>query len=140
MPALAKKVPNPIDIHVGARVRMRRMILGFSQGKIADGLGLTFQQVQKYEKGTNRISSSRLHQIAALLQVPPAFFFENAPALAGFGGVAPRGAAATASTFTTDFLSTRDGVALVSAFRRIASKDVRRAIVAMIEELTVTAR
>jgi transcriptional regulator with XRE-family HTH domain len=75
----AKKVPNPTDKHVGSRVRMRRMMLSMSQQKLADGLGLTFQQVQKYERGANRIGASRLQQISHLLQVPIAFFFEGAP-------------------------------------------------------------
>ena len=67
---MAKKAPNPIDKHVGSRVRMRRMMLGMSQEKLGDALGLTFQQVQKYEKGTNRIGASRLQQISIILQVP----------------------------------------------------------------------
>ena len=76
---IAKKAPNPIDKHVGSRVRMRRMMLSMSQEKLGDALGLTFQQVQKYEKGTNRIGASRLQQISNILQVPVAFFFEGAP-------------------------------------------------------------
>src|SRR6476469_7538175 len=74
-----KKVPNPIDRHVGSRVRMRRVLLGMSQEKLGEALGLTFQQVQKYEKGTNRIGASRLQQSSQSLNVPPAFFFEGAP-------------------------------------------------------------
>ena len=73
---MAKKAPNPIDKHVGSRVRMRRMMLSMSQEKLGDALSLTFQQVQKYEKGTNRIGASRLQQIAQILQVPVSFFFE----------------------------------------------------------------
>ena len=80
---MAKKVPNPIDKHVGSRVRMRRMMLGMSQEKLGDALGLTFQQVQKYEKGTNRIGASRLQQISLILQVPVAFFFEGCAAASG---------------------------------------------------------
>ena len=76
---MAKKAPNPIDKHVGSRVRMRRMMLNMSQEKLGDSLGLTFQQVQKYEKGTNRIGASRLQQIGQILQVPVSFFFEGAP-------------------------------------------------------------
>ena len=76
---MAKKAPNPTDKHVGARVRMRRMMLGMSQEKLGDALGLTFQQVQKYEKGANRIGASRLQQISHILQVPVSFFFEGAP-------------------------------------------------------------
>src|SRR5574337_791085 len=78
---MTKKAPNPIDKHVGSRVRMRRMMLAISQEKLGDALGLTFQQVQKYEKGTNRIGASRLQQISHVLQVPVAFFFEGAPLL-----------------------------------------------------------
>src|ERR1700749_4595042 len=85
MAMLAKKAPNPTDKHVGARVRMRRMMLGMSQEKLGDSLGLTFQQVQKYEKGTNRIGASRLQQISQILQVPVSFFFEGAPHLPGHG-------------------------------------------------------
>src|SRR6478672_7773752 len=77
---IAKKVPNPIDRHVGSRVRMRRMMLGMSQEKLGDALGLTFQQVQKYEKGANRIGASRLQQISQILQVPVSFFCEGGPA------------------------------------------------------------
>src|SRR5580698_7105343 len=80
---LAKKAPNPIDKHVGSRVRMRRMMLGMSQEKLGNALGLTFQQVQKYEKGTNRIGASRLQQIAHIVQVPVSFFFEGAPNVPG---------------------------------------------------------
>src|SRR5260221_14706294 len=76
---MGKKGPNPVDKHVGSRVRMRRLMLGMSQGKLADGLGLTFQQVQKYEKGANRIGASRLHHVASILQVPVPFFFEGLP-------------------------------------------------------------
>ena len=75
---MVKKAPNPIDKHVGSRVRMRRMMLGMSQEKLGDALGLTFQQVQKYEKGSNRIGASRLQQISHILQVPVSFFFEGA--------------------------------------------------------------
>ena len=75
----SKKQPNPIDIHVGSRVRLRRMMLGMSQEKLGEGLGITFQQIQKYEKGTNRIGASRLQHISHILQVPVAFFFEGAP-------------------------------------------------------------
>jgi transcriptional regulator with XRE-family HTH domain len=71
---MAKKVPNPVDKHVGSRVRMRRMMLGMSQEKLGDALGITFQQVQKYEKGTNRISASRLHRLSQILSVSVPFF------------------------------------------------------------------
>ena len=86
------KVMNPTDKYVGSRVRMRRLMLGMSQGALADQLGLTFQQVQKYEKGINRISASRLQQMCHILQVPVPFFFDGAPQIAGHfgkGGKAP---------------------------------------------------
>src|SRR3954447_22015266 len=115
---MPKKAPNPIDRHVGSRVRMRRMMLGMSQEKLGDALSLTFQQVQKYEKGTNRIGASRLQQISLILQVPVAFFFEGAPD--AFGN-APQGGGpdAPSPTYVSDFLATSDGLALTKAFMRI---------------------
>src|ERR1700730_17438468 len=101
---MAKKAPNPIDRHVGSRVRMRRMMLNMSQEKLGDALGLTFQQVQKYEKGTNRIGASRLQQISLILQVPVSFFFEGAPAPPGSR---PQGLGeAPSPAYVTDFLAT----------------------------------
>ena len=98
---MAKKAPNPIDKHVGSRVRMRRMMLGMSQEKLGDALGLTFQQVQKYEKGTNRIGASRLQQISLILQVPVSFFFEGAPPPpGGVEGSAKRRHRPTSPTFS----------------------------------------
>lgn len=73
----SKKKPNPIDAHVGARIRMRRNMLGMSQEKLGESLGITFQQIQKYEKGTNRVGASRLQAIASIMEVPPAFFFRE---------------------------------------------------------------
>src|SRR6201998_3918458 len=102
---LAKKAPNPTDKHVGSRVRMRRMMLGMSQEKRGDALGLTFQQVQKYEKGTNRIGASRLQQISQILQVPVAFFFDGAPVLAE--GTPSEGLQeAPSPAYVSDFLAT----------------------------------
>jgi len=75
----SKKQPNPIDIHVGSRVRLRRMMLGMSQEKLGESLGITFQQIQKYEKGTNRIGASRIQHISRVLSVPVSFFFDGAP-------------------------------------------------------------
>src|SRR5205814_5904134 len=103
---MAKKAPNPIDKHVGSRVRMRRMMLSMSQEKLGDALGLTFQQVQKYEKGTNRIGASRLQQISHILQVPVAFFFEGAPNLAD---AADEMIDAPSPTYVSDFLATSEG-------------------------------
>ena len=77
----SKKKPNPIDTHVGSRVRLRRTMLGMSQEKLGEALGITFQQVQKYEKGSNRIGASRLQNISDVLNVPVAYFFEDAPGI-----------------------------------------------------------
>jgi transcriptional regulator with XRE-family HTH domain len=131
---MAKKAPNPIDKHVGSRVRMRRMMLGMSQEKLGDALGLTFQQVQKYEKGTNRIGASRLQQIAHILQVPVAFFFEGAPDLSG---LAPLEGLkdAPSPTYVSDFLATSDGLALTKAFMRIADLKLRRRIVDLVQQI-----
>lgn len=133
MPRIAKKSPNPVDKHVGARVRMRRMMLNMSQQKLGDSLGLTFQQVQKYEKGTNRVSGSRLHQIAGVLRVPVAFFFEGAPAL---HGKAPDiGGAPSAAAFVNDFLISRGGFRLARAFNRITNARLKHSIVDLVETL-----
>ena len=131
---MAKKAPNPIDKHVGSRVRMRRMMLGMSQEKLGDALGLTFQQVQKYEKGTNRIGASRLQQISHILQVPVAFFFEGAPHLAG----APAPGAleeAPSPAYVSDFLATSDGLSLTKAFMRIPDAKLRRRIVDLVQQI-----
>jgi transcriptional regulator with XRE-family HTH domain len=130
---MAKKAPNPIDKHVGSRVRMRRMMLSMSQEKLGGALGLTFQQVQKYEKGTNRIGASRLQQISHILQVPVAFFFEGAPTLQA----QPDGPAmaAPSPTYVSDFLATSDGLALTKAFMRIKEAKLRRRIVDLVEEI-----
>jgi transcriptional regulator with XRE-family HTH domain len=125
-----RKSPNATDRHVGARVRMRRMMLGMSQEKLGDALGLTFQQVQKYEKGTNRIGASRLQHIAQILQVPVSFFFEGGPAAEGL-----RGASLASPAYVSDFLATRDGLALAKAFTVIEDKKLRRCIVALVEEI-----
>ena len=129
---MAKKTPNPIDKHVGSRVRMRRMMLSMSQEKLGDALSLTFQQVQKYEKGTNRIGASRLQQISQILQVPVAFFFEGAPNL----GPYPDGMKeAPSPAYVSDFLATSEGLALTKAFMRIKEAKLRRRIVDLVEEI-----
>jgi len=130
---MAKKAPNPIDKHVGSRVRMRRMMLSMSQEKLGDALGLTFQQVQKYEKGTNRIGASRLQQISNILQVPVAFFFEGAPELGPARGHG--GKDAPSPTYVADFLATSDGLALTKAFMRINDPKLRRRIVDLVEQI-----
>ena len=129
---MAKKAPNPIDKHVGSRVRMRRMMLSMSQEKLGDALSLTFQQVQKYEKGTNRIGASRLQQISTILQVPVSFFFEGVPDMPGRASI---GMEAPSPTYVSDFLATSDGLALTKAFMRIADTKLRRRIVDLVEQI-----
>jgi transcriptional regulator with XRE-family HTH domain len=132
---MAKKAPNPIDKHVGSRVRMRRMMLGMSQEKLGDALGLTFQQVQKYEKGTNRIGASRVQQISQILQVPVAFFFEGAPDLQPHLTAANGLDTAPSPAYVSDFLATSEGLALTRAFTRIKEGKLRRRIVDLVEEI-----
>jgi transcriptional regulator with XRE-family HTH domain len=111
---------------------MRRMMLGMSQEKLGDAIGLTFQQVQKYENGTNRIGASRLHQIAQSLQVSPSFFFEGAPLPVG---ASDGDRQAPSPSYVTDFLATSDGLALTKAFMEIKDGKLRRRIVDLVEDL-----
>jgi transcriptional regulator with XRE-family HTH domain len=130
--SVAKKLPNPTDKYVGARVRMRRLMLDMSQTTLADALGLTFQQVQKYEKGTNRIGASRLQHISQFLQVPISFFFEGAPRPPE--GPAAKGPAPSPS-YVSEFLATSDGLALTKAFMRINEATLRRCIVKLVQQI-----
>lgn len=128
------KVPNPIDKHVGSRVRLRRVLLGLSQEKLGDALGLTFQQVQKYEKGANRIGASRLQEISKILGVPPSYFFEGAPASASdMSANLPTDAGDLASSaMVTDFIATAEGIQLNKAFVRIKDPQVRKRIIDLV--------
>jgi transcriptional regulator with XRE-family HTH domain len=129
---MSTKAPNPIDRYVGSRVRMRRIMLGMSQEKLGEALGLTFQQVQKYEKGTNRVGASRLQQIADILQVPVSFLFDGAPtdinSSKGLGE-------APSPNYVADFLATSEGLALTRAFTRIPDNKLRRSIVDLVEQI-----
>jgi transcriptional regulator with XRE-family HTH domain len=127
-----KKAPNPTDRHIGSRVRMRRKMLAMSQTQLADALGITFQQVQKNESGTNRIGASRLHQISHILQVPVAFFFEGAP-----NASAPHGSHGSALSIAQidNFVSDSNGLRLIGAFMRIDNADLRRRIVLLVQEI-----
>jgi transcriptional regulator with XRE-family HTH domain len=129
---MATKVPDLVDKHVGSRVRMRRLMLGMSQGALADQLGITFQQVQKYEKGTNRISASRLQAMSYILQVPVSFFFEGAPQPAG---TSQRPGEAPFPAYVSDFLAEADGLKLVRAFMQISDAKLRRSLVRLVEEI-----
>jgi transcriptional regulator with XRE-family HTH domain len=129
---VVKRIANPVDKHVGSRIRMRRLMLGMSQEKLGNGLGLTFQQVQKYEKGTNRIGAGRLQHISQLLQVPVPFFFEGAPHLPGEpSGIGP----SPSPAYVFNFLATTDGLALTKAFMQIKQTSMRRRIVHLVEEI-----
>jgi transcriptional regulator with XRE-family HTH domain len=125
------KIPNTIDKHVGSRLRMRRMMLDMSQEELGRAFGLTFQQVQKYEKGTNRMGASRLQHAAHILDVPVPFFFEGA------GQQAEDGAAPSLS-YINEFASSEDGLRLIKAFMRIARTAVRRRVVELVQEIART--
>jgi len=124
----AVRKPNQIDVVVGGRIRLRRKILGMSQSALAQALGVTFQQVQKYEKGGNRVSASRLQAVASVLQVPVSFFFEN--------NKISEGPFNSQENEVTSFLSTADGLALNRAFAKIEDVNIRRKIVRLVEVLS----
>ena len=130
MPRVKTTRPSPIDIHVGSRVRKRRRMVGISQEKLGEALGLTFQQIQKYEKGVNRIGASRLQQAADILGVPVSFFFEGgADVPFELDGSAPSPA------YLDDFVSSEDGLRLAKAFMQIPRSALRLRIVALVREL-----
>jgi transcriptional regulator with XRE-family HTH domain len=119
---------NPVDVHVGSRVRLRRMLLGMSQEKLGEHLGLTFQQIQKYEKGINRIGASRLFDLSKVLAVPVQFFYEELPVSGdGAGGFAEQ-----PESYAVEFLASREGLELNKAFARITDPRVRRSIVELV--------
>jgi transcriptional regulator with XRE-family HTH domain len=129
---MMKKSPNPIDKHVGSRVRMRRMMISMSQEKLGERLGITFQQIQKYEKGTNRIGASRLQQISTVMGVPVSFFFEGAPVPEGSSGAFTESAS---PAYVADFLATSDGLSLTKAFMKVKDPKVRRRVVDLVEAI-----
>lgn len=128
-----RKIPNPIDVHVGSRVRLRRTMMGMSQEKLGEDLGITFQQVQKYEKGTNRIGASRLQNISEILQAPVSFFFDGLPGLPEKG--APDGFHEDSAAPMMEFLSSSDGLQLNRAFARIHDPKVRKRIIELVRSL-----
>ena len=123
---MSKKSASAIDKHVGTRVRMRRMLIGMSQEKLGEALGITFQQIQKYEKGSNRIGASRLHHIASVLGVDVEFFFQGVPAAPGSEG--------TTRVSLADFLALPESDRLVQTFSRLP-EDARRKVVGLVELL-----
>ena len=129
--AEALRSPNPVDLHVGSRVRMRRKMLCISQEKLADALGLTFQQVQKYERGTNRVSASKLYEIARFLSTPVSYFFEGlSDPTVGGDDSDPAG-----EVVAHDFLMTSEGLELASLFPRIDNPKLRRRVLDLVRAL-----
>ena len=128
-------VPNPIDVHVGLRIRLRRKELGVSQEKLAEAIGLTFQQVQKYEKGTNRIGASRLQNIATILGVPVEYFFDGKPMDETTPMLDMADGSPDEATYVVDFLATSEGVQLNKAFVRIRDARLRRKVVELVKEI-----
>lgn len=127
----SKKRPNPIDVHVGSRIRLRRNMLGISQEKLGESLGITFQQIQKYEKGTNRVGASRLQAIASILNAPVSFFFDGAP---GDNNAQP-GLAEENASYVADFLNSSEGIQLNRAFVKITDPKVRRRVLDLVKAL-----
>ncbi|MEG9883329.1 MAG: helix-turn-helix transcriptional regulator [Hyphomicrobiales bacterium] len=131
---MVKKGPNPIDIHVGSRVRMRRMLLGISQERLAEQLGLTFQQVQKYEKGANRVSASRLYQMSRIFAVPVQYFFEDMPG-ESTKPFEPGFAESAGEPGIMTFLASSQGLHLNKAFARIKDSSVRRKVIELVRAM-----
>jgi transcriptional regulator with XRE-family HTH domain len=125
------RLPNPIDLHVGSRIRLRRKILGVSQERLAESLGLTFQQVQKYERGSNRVSASKLYEIAATLQSQVAYFFEGLADPSAADGEAAPGTEQSVQ----DFLMTPEGLELAALFPRISRARVRRRVLDLVRSM-----
>lgn len=123
---MSLKTPDPIDCHVGSRIRMRRIELDISQEKLAKGLGVTFQQVQKYEKGANRVGASRLSVIASLLEVDVGFFFQDAPTA---------GTKASADSTMDVFMASHDGLMIARAFVAIGDPKIRRVIASAVSQI-----
>jgi transcriptional regulator with XRE-family HTH domain len=127
--------PNPIDVHVGNRLRMRRGMPGMSQTEVATALGMTFRQLKRHEKGVNRVSASRLQQLSRFLKVPVPFFFEGL-SMAAVSVVRSSAEADGALVDANAFLASSDGLALSEAFMRIPSPKLRRSIVLLVEQMT----
>ena len=131
--------PSPIDVHVGTRIRLRRTLLGMSQERLGEALGLTFQQVQKYERGVNRVGASRLFDLSRVLDVPISFFFDDMPEnlAASFGGQSSRrsGGLPDAEAFPDDTLNRRETLELVRAYYRITDPNVRKRMFDLIKSM-----
>lgn len=130
---------HPVDVHVGGRVRLRRVFLGYSQEKLANALGLTFQQIQKYERGANRISASKLYELSRILSVPVTYFFEGVESEgdSGPGGGQETGAAGAATIHSSDpdFTNQRETLQLISSYYRIPDAKVRTEVLSLLKTL-----
>ena len=132
--------PSPIDVHVGTRIRLRRTLLGMSQERLGEALGLTFQQVQKYERGVNRVGASRLFDLSRVLDVPISFFFDDMPdsLVSVYGGQSSRRVAGFAEMqdgFGDDTLNRRETLELVRAYYRITDPAVRKRVFELIKSM-----
>ncbi|HEY6431718.1 MAG TPA: helix-turn-helix domain-containing protein [Acetobacteraceae bacterium] len=129
--------PSPIDIHVGTRIRLRRTLLGMSQERLGDSLGLTFQQIQKYERGVNRVGASRLFDLSRVLDVPISFFFDDMPESLGGGGAARRavGFNEQQDSFGDDTMNRRETLELVRAYYRIGDPALRKKVFELIRSM-----
>lgn len=123
--------PNPIDIHVGSRIRLRRQLMKMSQEKLGDELGVTFQQVQKYERGANRVGASRLYRLSRVLEVPVQFFFEGLNDQTAITAMADN----DQTPIVYDFIQSSDGVSLAESFSRIKDSKVRRRVLELVRTL-----
>ncbi len=123
------KRPNSTDAYVGSKVRIRRKILGMSQEKLGGQLGITFQQVQKYENGANRIGASRLQAISQILEMPISYFFPQEPAVAGGMGESAQ------SDYVSDFMMSSEGIELNRAFAQIKDPKLRRKVIDLVRTM-----
>ncbi len=133
-----KKNPNPVDVYVGQRLRMRRMLMGMSQSKLGEQINLTFQQVQKYEKGTNRIGASRLFEFSKVLDVPVQYFFENIDVPSSLSGITSLCEKETNEKHDViDYVNTAEGLKLNRAICAITDVDMRRKIINLIVNISL---
>jgi len=131
MPKVNPREPNPIDLHVGSRIRLRRQLLKKSQESLGDDLGVTFQQVQKYERGANRVGASRLYRLSRVLEVPVQFFFEGMGEQTTLTGMAED----DQTPIVYDFIQSLDGVSLAESFSRIKDPKVRKRVLELVRTL-----
>lgn len=129
-----KSGPHPVDIHVGSRLRLRRMMLGLSQSRLGEGVGLTFQQIQKYERGANRMGASRLYELARVLDVPISYFFEEMPST--IAKTTPAIAADTASGKTKPATTDMPGLRVLSAYHRVGDRRVQKAVYDLMQSIS----